>query len=87
MRLLAYARMLRFYREHRWTHDHLSEYLDDELSAAERRRVEEHTSLCPHCRRVLASLRRTLVGLRMLGSRPAAPGVSDAIIDRLRREE
>jgi anti-sigma factor RsiW len=78
--------MLRFYREHRWTHEHLSEYLDGELSEAERERVEEHTSLCPHCRRVLATLRRTLEGLRILGSRPAASGVSDAVIERLRRE-
>jgi anti-sigma factor RsiW len=78
--------MLRFYREHRWTHEHLSEYLDNELSEAERRRVEEHTGLCPHCHRVLATLRRTLEGLRMLGSTPATPGVSDAVIERLRHE-
>jgi anti-sigma factor RsiW len=86
MKLLSYARMLRFYREHRWTHAHLSDYLDEELSETERRRVEEHTSLCPHCRRVVATLGRTLEELRMLAATPATPGVSDAVIERLRRE-
>lgn len=86
MSRLGYLRMFRFYREHRWTHDHLSEYLDDDLSAAERHRVEEHTSLCPHCRRVLATLRRTLDGLRTLGARPTTPGVTDEVLERLRRE-
>jgi anti-sigma factor RsiW len=81
-RLLAKRRYM---REHRWTHAHLSEYLDGELADEEVVRVEEHASICPHCRRVLATLRRTLAGLRSLGEEKA-PGVADGVIDRLRHE-
>jgi anti-sigma factor RsiW len=86
MRLLEYLRMFHFYREHRWTHEHLSDYIDDDLTDPERQRIEKHTSLCPHCRRVLATLRQTIDGLRMLRSAPATAGVSNAVIERLRRE-
>jgi anti-sigma factor RsiW len=81
-RLLAHRRYM---REHRWTHARLSEYLDEELVAEQAARVEEHVSICPHCRRVLATLRRTLDGLRSLGSAPHA-GVADAVIERLREQ-
>ena len=75
----------RYMREHRWTHARLSDYLDRELGSTERARVEEHVSVCPHCRRVLATLRRTLEGLGAL--RVAhAPGVADGVIERLRDE-
>jgi anti-sigma factor RsiW len=75
----------RFMREHRWTHAHLSEYVDQDLAAEGVSRVEEHVSICPHCRRVLATLRRTLEGL---GSLRAAgePGLADGVIERLRDE-
>jgi anti-sigma factor RsiW len=81
-RLLARRRYM---REHRWTHAHLSEYLDDDLSALERERVEEHVGVCPHCRRVLRTLRRTLDELMEL-SRDPRPDVADGVIDRLRGE-
>jgi anti-sigma factor RsiW len=72
-------------REHRWTSVHASAYLDGELSAAERARVEEHAGLCPECRQALRELRRTLEGL--MGLRPVcSEGVADRVIDRLRRE-
>jgi anti-sigma factor RsiW len=73
----------RFMREHRWTHSHLSEYVDEGLDRAARQRVEEHIGLCPQCRRVLATLRRTLRELRELG-RPPRPDLADGIIERLR---
>jgi anti-sigma factor RsiW len=75
-------------REHRWTHAHMSDYLDSELDASRRERVEDHATLCPECHRVLATLRRTVEGLRSIGAdrtgepEPVTPGV----IDRLRRE-
>ena len=72
----------RFMRDHRWTHAHLSQYVDRELDAAGRRRVEEHVGLCPQCRRVLATLRRTLRELRELGA-PPRPDLADGIIERL----
>jgi anti-sigma factor RsiW len=75
----------RYMREHRWTHTHLSDYVDDDLSAPERERVEEHVGMCPHCRRVLRTLRRTLESLMDLSSEPR-PGLADGVIDRLRGE-
>ncbi len=76
-------------REHRWTSTNLSDYIDQELSEPERRRVEEHTGLCPHCHRMLATLRQTVGGLRSLGSPaqpPARDGVAEAVLGRLREE-
>lgn len=73
----------RFMREHRWTHAHLSGYIDGDLSAGPSTRVEEHVGLCPQCRRVLATLRRTLAELRALRSEPK-PGVTEGVIERIR---
>lgn len=79
----------RFMREHRWTQAHLSEYVDAELAPAKAARVDEHVSICPQCHRVLATLSRTLEGLRLLATgQAAAPGGStaEAVIERLREE-
>jgi anti-sigma factor RsiW len=75
----------RFMREHDWTHAHLSDYIDEDLGPDERRRVEEHVGMCPQCRRVLATLRRTVEGLMGLGDE-RQPGVADGVIQRLRSE-
>jgi anti-sigma factor RsiW len=75
----------RYMREHHWTHAHLSDYLDKDLSDAERERVEDHLSMCPHCRRVLRTLRRTLESLMNLPGEPR-PGLADGVIERLRGE-
>jgi anti-sigma factor RsiW len=75
----------RYMREHNWTHAHLSAYLDGELSPGERERVEDHVGMCPHCTRVLRTLRRTLEGLMGLKDEPG-PGVADGVIQRLRSE-
>jgi anti-sigma factor RsiW len=81
------ARMLTpwFMRDHMWTRRHMSEYLDDELGARGRHRVERHTRRCPVCHRLLETLRRTVAGLHALGEQPVpAEGVSDSVISRLR---
>jgi len=74
----------RYMREHHWTNAHLSEYLDGELRLDDVARVEAHAGICPHCTRVLATLRRTLRSLRALRGEPA--GVADGVIVRLREE-
>lgn len=75
----------RYMREHRWTHAHLSDFLDGDLGPGESDRVHDHVGICPQCSRVLATLRRTLEGLHLL--RPPAPsGVADGVIERLRDE-
>lgn len=73
----------RYMREHRWTHAHLSDYLDDEIESADKRRVEEHASICPQCRRVLATLRHTLARLGELRTEPSID-VVESVIGRLR---
>jgi anti-sigma factor RsiW len=78
-------RHIRYMREHRWTHAHLSEYIDQELAPGERARVEEHVGVCPQCRRVLATLKRTLESLRGLPAE-ARPDLADVVIERLRGE-
>jgi anti-sigma factor RsiW len=81
--ILRAIRRRRFMREHRWTHSHLSEYVDAELSPDERERLEQHLGICPQCRRVLATLMRTVQGLRRLRGE-APPGLADTVIGRLR---
>jgi anti-sigma factor RsiW len=78
----------------------LSRYLDADLSPSERDDVERHVAECVSCRRLLATLRQTIGGLRSLpGSAPsrlpetiiaalprtgAQHGAADARIGRLR---
>jgi predicted anti-sigma-YlaC factor YlaD len=75
----------RFMRDHRWTQERLSDYLDGELGSGERQRVEEHVHWCPECRRVLDTLRRTVKGLMELRATPS-DSIAPGVIDRLRRE-
>lgn len=79
-RLLAHRR---FMRDHRFVQARMSRYVDQELPSRERRRVEEHVGVCPQCRHVLATLKRTVEGLRGLGAEQR-PGLADGIIERLR---
>ena len=74
-----------FMREHRFAQQHMSQYVDRKLAPDEHSRVQEHVGVCPQCRRVLATLKRTLKGLRGLSSTPP-PGLSDGIIGRLRHQ-
>ena len=80
---------LRFRRDHRFAAEHASEYLDGLLDDAGRTRVERHARFCTACHELLASLRRTVDGLRALGtSEHGAPdsGVAPAVIARLRTQ-
>ena len=75
----------RFMREHSFTHAHLSDYLDGELRANDRERVETHVGLCPDCHRVLAGLRKTLGALVSMRD-SADTDVAPRVIARLRSE-
>jgi hypothetical protein len=52
--------------------DRLSEYLDDELSPAERAAVDAHLAACPECRSTLAALRTIVADARHLADVPPA---------------
>jgi len=77
---------LQMKRDHRWARRRLSEYVDDELTPAERRRLERHADICPECGPLLRALTVTVFRLRQLRFR--LPGsVAPRVIDRLRAEE
>jgi anti-sigma factor RsiW len=65
----------RFDRDHRWAPENMSDYLDGELAASLRRRIERHLGECEDCRRLLAGLRAVVDGLHSL---PAPGGGAEA---------
>jgi len=77
---------LRFRRDHRWTPNHMSAYLESDLSAGARARLERHTAECLDCRSVLEDLRRILALLHE-APRPEpladGPTVATAVLRRL----
>jgi anti-sigma factor RsiW len=77
--------MLRRIADHRFTKGHASAYLEGELSAPQRERVERHTSVCPQCRALLESLRRMLDTLHGLAA-PPRRSVTEGALVRLRRD-
>jgi len=78
---------MRFRRDHRFTAEHASDYLDGDLHDAGRECVEQHARFCPKCHELLASLRRTVDALGALGRAErhgAGADVAPMVIDRLR---
>jgi len=61
----------------------LSAYLDDELSAADRVRAEEHLAACAQCRTELESLRRVVRRAGSLDDRPPERDLWAGIAGRL----
>jgi anti-sigma factor RsiW len=59
-------RRLRFWRDHRWAPDHMSAYLDGELPASARVRMERHVRACRQCREVVGGLTMVIDGLHRL---------------------
>jgi anti-sigma factor RsiW len=56
----------RFERDHRWAPEHMSDYLDGELAASARGRMQRHLGECQECRRLLAGLRALVDRLHRL---------------------
>ena len=57
---------LRFRRDHRWAPPRMSRYLDGELAAGPRARMERHVAECAPCRRLIRGLRQVTDALRRL---------------------
>ncbi len=72
--------------DHRWTRRRLSDYVDDELTPAQRQRLERHAAICPDCGPLLRTLTVTIFRLRQLRLREAPP-VAAKVIERLRVED
>ena len=71
-------------RDHGTVQNELSDYLDGDLTEAERERLDRHLDGCACCSAYLRTLRRT-AGLLGELPRPAAPTrAKDAIIERAR---
>jgi hypothetical protein len=72
------------------THDlvrgQLSDYLDDAIDAADRRRVDGHLSTCQSCTAYLNTLRATVRTLGQLPVPKAPSGARASIIDQARRD-
>ncbi len=87
MMLAMLRHPLAFRRDHRFTMERASEFLDGELTPRDRARLEHHAHVCPMCSRFLASLRRTVSALSRLGQAPGPSGsVTGGVLDRLRAE-
>ena len=77
---------VRFGLEHRLSATRMSDYVDDELGRAMRRRLIHHLSECHECRALLASLRQLVGVLRvaaMSDAREPAPPLAAAVLARL----
>lgn len=59
-----------FQNEHEYAQENLSAYLDGELDAREKNRVEKHLQECTICQRELAGLRQTVALLRLVPEVP-----------------
>jgi len=66
-----------------WT-DRLSEYLDGDLSHAERTALEAHLAVCPECGGVLGELRAVVATARSLPELPPAHDLWPAVAERTR---
>ncbi len=71
--------------QHRWARSRLSAYVDGELTARQRRRLERHADACTECGPALRSLIRVIHALRRL-PRPPASNVAERVVARLRRD-
>jgi len=77
---------LRMRLDHRWARTRLFDYLDDELSLGQRRRLERHAHICPECGPLLRALTVTAFRLRQLRL-PLGRSVAPRVVERLRAEE
>jgi Putative zinc-finger len=67
---------LRFRRDHRWAPDRMSAYLDRELPARRRRRMERHAEACRQCRALAGGL---MLVIEALGRLPPPEGGGGAV--------
>jgi anti-sigma factor RsiW len=80
------TRRARFGSDHRWAQGHISAYLDGDLAARARARLDRHAQECPECRGILHSMRRMLALLPGLGpgrGRANTPDIATVVRRRL----
>ena len=62
----------------------VTDYLEDALSASERRRFDEHLSTCPYCQIYLDQMRQTIRTLGHLPEQAVPPEALEALLARFR---
>ncbi|MGI8428105.1 MAG: anti-sigma factor family protein [Solirubrobacteraceae bacterium] len=70
---------------HEWSQQHLSHYVEGELSWLARRRLQLHAEDCPECSRGLLALRSLVRLLHGMADRPNEQAPA-SILDRVRAE-
>ena len=75
-----------FKRDHKWTDAHVNDYVDDDMSEDQHKRVEKHTGICPDCRYLLDSLLKTAEELVKLRTKTPSD-LKPKILERLRRDD
>ena len=63
----------------------VTDYLEDALSPADRRRFETHLADCPHCTEYLAQMRETIRLAGRVEPADLTPQARDEIVDLYRR--
>ena len=63
----------------------VTDYLEDSLSAEDRRRFEHHLAGCPHCTEYLAQMRETIRLAGRLTADDLTPGMRSDLTDLYRR--
>ena len=62
----------------------VTDYLEERLSAADRRRFEEHLAACDACRAYLEQFRRTIRALGRLPQETLSPDAQRTLLDAFR---
>ena len=62
----------------------MTEYIEDDMSPAERARFEDHIAGCDGCRAYLAQLRTTRVLVGRLGDEPVPEAVQNELLKAFR---
>jgi hypothetical protein len=71
--------------DHDWSQRHLSHYLEADLTARARRRLERHAAECPDCSRGIRAM-KALLGLIARIDRPRDIHAPASVFDRVRAE-
>ena len=62
----------------------ITDYTEGRLTPAERRRFEEHISICPPCRSFLDQMRKTVERLGKLREEDVPPAMEQHLLDAFR---
>jgi anti-sigma factor RsiW len=71
--------------DHDWTQRHVSHYVESDLAARARRRLERHAAECPECGRAVRAMKTLLRLIAHVDAPGETPG-PDTLFSRVRAE-